>query len=1016
MNNCFNRFVLLIWMQFLMVFLFAQSPANIHYDVSSGLPSNEVYGLKIDRKGFLWIGTSAGLVRYDGNSFFLLNNPRSRGTSVSGLQEDQFGKIWFNNFSGQLFYTSKDSVSLFQPWELYYKRQMAEFCFDKMNRLVVNNNENQIFRFDLAKKQVTKLLDSTTEKLALARMHDGSILYTRMSPVKVFELSETNATEVAFYNLEKKRLLHPPLINQFQFYTSFEHRQTLALQRRSPLEKNPYLFYYKDHAIYVHPATTLLQQLHYFPLSAYDDDAGNLFVGTEKGLLWIRLINGKYELKKLLFSNEAISSIIKGKEGGIWISTLKNGIFQIPNLNFWIVNGLDIGLETNGVSKIAIDQKLGKIFAASFAGEVFEFRKFSKLPTIPYGLSKNNDVQAMSYDTFTKKLYVSKMKTEVVDPPKRTFKELQISASSKDYSFRKDGVIFCSGKFVLAAFPLNRKDLFNKIVQEFNLNPKKAAGEYGEGFYNLTLYEQRNKGLWFQEARDNLWVGFVDGLKYHHQNQWKKVIDPITGEPIIAIHFSEMPDGTICIATVDQGLFLIKNEKIVLHLNEQNGLLSNRIKRVATDHKSIWMVMPNAIQGYNIKSKQFSKLLVASDVHKQEVFDLQIFKDTVYLATSNGILFFPMDINTKNMVTPFASISSIQVDGKQYEIGKELNLPFSSNNIIITLQGIALKSGGNFLYQYRLMGTDTSWVSINSSENLVRFTALPPGKYTFQSRVLNEDGVISSQTPSIQFIIAQQWWKKWWFLLILILAMLGVAVYFFLVRIGRLKKLNQEEMDKVRVLEEMRHSQLSALKAQMNPHFMFNALNSIQEIILMNDKKQANMYLGKFADLMRITLDQSNKNAISLEDELKALQLYLELEALRFETHFQYHIQIDEQIFTQDILIPAMLIQPYVENAIKHGLLHKQGNKELVINFSLQNLQTLLCMIMDNGIGRKRSAEINQMREKKHTSFATGATMKRLELLNYNKKQNITVEFEDLSDEKGNDSGTKVLLYIPLLG
>ncbi|MEQ1625723.1 MAG: histidine kinase, partial [Sediminibacterium sp.] len=210
-------------------------------------------------------------------------------------------------------------------------------------------------------------------------------------------------------------------------------------------------------------------------------------------------------------------------------------------------------------------------------------------------------------------------------------------------------------------------------------------------------------------------------------------------------------------------------------------------------------------------------------------------------------------------------------------------------------------------------------------------------------------------------------------------------------------------------------SQLSALKAQMNPHFMFNALNSIQEIILMNNKREANMYLGKFADLMRITLDQSNKNAISLDDELKSLLLYLELEALRFETHFQYKIDVDDNVFAPDIQIPAMLIQPYVENAIKHGLLHKQGEKQLLIQFRLENEETLLCMITDNGIGRKRSAEINQLRARKHTSFATGATLKRLELLNYGNEQRITVNFEDLKDERGQDSGTKVLLFIPIV-
>jgi LytS/YehU family sensor histidine kinase len=217
------------------------------------------------------------------------------------------------------------------------------------------------------------------------------------------------------------------------------------------------------------------------------------------------------------------------------------------------------------------------------------------------------------------------------------------------------------------------------------------------------------------------------------------------------------------------------------------------------------------------------------------------------------------------------------------------------------------------------------------------------------------------------------------------------------------------------VLDDIRNSQLSALKAQMNPHFIFNVLNSIQEIVLLNDKKQANNYLGKFSDLMRLILDQSNKVAITLDDELRSLKLYLELEALRFEEYFKYEIIVADMLYTYNIYIPAMLIQPYVENAIKHGLMHKHGEKNLLLSFSLFNEHTLLCVITDNGIGRKRSSEINRMREKKHTSFATGATQRRLELLNQGKAQTITVSFVDLFDANGNGSGTKVLLYIPLV-
>ena len=200
----------------------------------------------------------------------------------------------------------------------------------------------------------------------------------------------------------------------------------------------------------------------------------------------------------------------------------------------------------------------------------------------------------------------------------------------------------------------------------------------------------------------------------------------------------------------------------------------------------------------------------------------------------------------------------------------------------------------------------------------------------------------------------------------------------------------------------------------MNPHFMFNALNSIQEFILTNEKRQANMYMGKFADLMRMTLDMSNKKEIDLDDEIKILELYLQLEALRFEENFSYKISVGKNVNTTDIKLPSMLIQPYVENAVKHGLLHKQGEKKLAVDFSIDDVSCLSCTITDNGIGRKRSGEINEMRQSRYTSFATGATQKRLELLNYERNAAIAVVYNDLQDGNGNMVGTSVTIKIPV--
>lgn len=212
--------------------------------------------------------------------------------------------------------------------------------------------------------------------------------------------------------------------------------------------------------------------------------------------------------------------------------------------------------------------------------------------------------------------------------------------------------------------------------------------------------------------------------------------------------------------------------------------------------------------------------------------------------------------------------------------------------------------------------------------------------------------------------------------------------------------------------KQYRTSELKALKAQMDPHFIFNTLNSIQEYIVLNQKELASDYLGKFADLMRKYLKYSDKGEISINEEIETLKMYLELEKVRFEDTLNYQFIIKDHLDTSDFNIPTMLIQPYIENALKHGLLHRKNNRELSISFSKKE-KNIQCIIKDNGVGRKKSKEIQNNKPKLHKSFATKATQERLKLLNYGKDAKIGVKIIDLYSEDKTATGTQVVLIIP---
>ena len=173
--------------------------------------------------------------------------------------------------------------------------------------------------------------------------------------------------------------------------------------------------------------------------------------------------------------------------------------------------------------------------------------------------------------------------------------------------------------------------------------------------------------------------------------------------------------------------------------------------------------------------------------------------------------------------------------------------------------------------------------------------------------------------------------------------------------------------------------------------------------------------MGNFAQLTRKILDVSGKQKVDLSEEIEILTKYLELESMRFENDFSYAIDLGENIDEEYLQIPPMLIQPYVENSIKHGLLHKKGHKNIHIYFELSQEETILkCIIDDNGIGRDASTEINKKRPQSHVSFSTSATEKRLQLLNQEKKVMIAVVFEDKMDETGNALGTRVTIQVPI--
>ena len=972
-----------------------------------------MYEIKQDTQGFLWIGCEAGLVRYDGHNFRLLTNRQNRGPAVTCLREDKQGRIWCANFSGQVFFTAGDSLHLFQPWEKNYKSNFAEIAIDENNFLYISNFQNKLYKYNIANGKESSAVDNNEIKLQPFATHDGAVLFTSLTTgqVKKITNSGTETVPVIYNSLLNKNYL---VANNFVFYKSLNNKATLAFQRYSAANKQASLFYYEEDKLMQHPATAVLEKLNINISSCFYDDDENLFIGTFNELLWLKKNQaGQWYLFNVSLQGNGISYIQQDREGSIWIGTLKNGLFKIAYKDIWTIPEKILNLRSAGINHLTTDGHQ-TIFGAATNGDIFSFNtstKVSYLLTNP----EIRDAQALEYNSIGNELLISKAATYIYNlKAKTTISIGKISNNAKDYYIRKDAVVFNSGSGITAFYDADNLIGKQKLLQQFDTIYIPDYVYSLAGKERSTISQQRSKAVWYQEKESTLWAGYVDGLVYYEDKKPIKFIEPKNQQPVIATGFDESPDGTMYVATVEQGIYAIKGKKIVNHFTIAQGLLSNRIKRIRFANKNLWIICGGAVQALEVETGKIKTINTTDGLLSSEIFDVEILHDTVYVASAGGLQFFPASIETKNLVYPVSMITGLLADDVNYSTNKAIELDYHTKNISITLQGIALKSDSRFTYQYRLLPDEKNWITVSASENIIRFSSLSPGKYIFESRVINEDDIVSKDKTEIVFTIKQPWWFQWWFV---ILAVICTACLLYLLFKFRLKQNQQklkEELEKSKVQEELRQSQLVSLKAQMNPHFMFNALNSIQEFILTNEKRQANMYMGKFADLMRMTLDMSNKKEIDLDDEIKILELYLQLEALRFEEHFNYSIEVKDEVYTTDIKLPSMLIQPYVENAVKHGLLHKQGEKNLSVVFDIDKTATLSCTITDNGIGRKRSGEINAMRQSRYTSFATGATQKRLELLNHELDLAIAVVYNDLHDANGIATGTSVTIKIPV--
>jgi hypothetical protein len=386
-----------------------------------------------------------------------------------------------------------------------------------------------------------------------------------------------------------------------------------------------------------------------------------------------------------------------------------------------------------------------------------------------------------------------------------------------------------------------------------------------------------------------------------------------------------------------------------------------------------------------------------------------------YFGGMNGYnVFDPEDIkyNTDKPVTVVAAFRKFNdILPVEYRNGDTIRLAHDENFFSIEISALDYTNPAKNRYRYKLDDVDNDWILTDANDRVAEYKNVQPGIYSFKAIGSNNDGIWGDTPVSLTIIIKPPWWTTWWFRILSTLILIALIVFLNYRRFQRIKKKHEVEKKLLEIEKQKFDLEQKALRLQMNPHFIFNSLNSIQSYILSNDAEKAVLYLGKFSQLMRLILTHSSNQYISLKEELNAITHYLDLEKLRFENKFDYTIKIDRSLDEEFVDIPPMIIQPYIENAIIHGLLHKGTKGKIDIEFKGED-KKIICTITDDGVGRQRSMEIDKQSGIKRKSRGMLITQARLEILNRQSEDEFSVRIFDLKDESGNPSGTKVELVI----
>ncbi|MEL6633181.1 MAG: two-component regulator propeller domain-containing protein [Bacteroidota bacterium] len=957
----------------------AQSYRLMHFSLTDGLPSNTIYEMAEDHRGYMWLGTEGGLCRFDGERFRSYFHQALRDIEIIRVNRSPEGRVGFVNLSGQIGFIEQDSIRVLEDFGMKGKAVLD----------YLEDNEGNIW------------VGLLREKVNL-----------QPNRVAVFRLDQAFNVlqEYPFFGEAIRVMGWNPLRNEFMIdaesgaWIHFPTIQDSFVQLNKYQHYPPKLHYDDKGFLFVEIRPSRLGSIRGTDVNYIDIDPrispSYAFLDIEQdsdGIYWLATSNGVYKCKmedlKLtviehqILVGKQVNCLTFDKEGNLWMGTEKEGIYILPRNNYrqWDGNSVDLGDFRSRL--LSLDSE-NRVWAIANSGSLIQATdtSFTSFPYLPSGDYKG-----------------------AIEGPE---KEAMIYGNSYFW------VVDASGK--KSPYPYVYRLGFSRIN---NLRNVKTVVKLGDEYYgghsfqffrfNLKeglarpLMDGRTMKLYADEAYQRVWVGHLEGLFTYSRKDSLQLFKDKNGKglPYMIYAMTKTSDGAYYFGSHGQGLWRLYGGNLE-RVDRKWDLPSRVYLDLVADGMNLWATTERGVLKIFADQQKGFVVNLRGSLPSEEVYGLAKTDRHIWISTSQGLTFMEKD-QPKFLQSPpvvyLESLTAYDASGNESS-QRELSYRFRD----VDVQFSAVSVAENLMYEYRKVGTDR-WTPLE--ETVIHFSALVPDAYAYEIRAVRANGVASDQPLIVAFEILPPIWLTAWFWIIIFIFIGGLI--FWAVQTNFRNRLRNVET-KSRLERQMESLRLQALRAQMNPHFVFNSLNAIQHLILIEEDQKVLIYLADFAKLIRKALENASENFSSLANEIEFLSLYLSLETLRFQDKVTVDFQVDPVLDREHIWIPPMVIQPFIENAFVHGLMHKSTAGELKISIKDDpTMRVLICLIEDNGIGRAKAKELSAWR-KGHQSIGISNTMQRLEVLGrLLNNDHFRYEVEDLYNEAGSPLGTRVHIWIP---